>query len=251
MKTLLLAVGLCFAAASAEAMVPELHPEVQTERPGLSQSAVPEARTSLAFQAQSESSGSADGPSPFLAGLMSAVVPGSGQLALGKKRGLVYLGLETVSIFAVWALRASGNQAEEDYQNFADTHWQTDLYETVSECGDGLGPSDFEREREALFSLRDSSPDAYYDDIGDLGIYACGWDLQTNRSEYNAMRSRSDDLFRSARAFTTVIFFNHIVSAIDAAKSASNLRQAEAVNLDVTTPHFGEVAVKVSLNREF
>ena len=192
------------------------------------------------------------GPSPFFAGLMSAVVPGSGQLAMGKRRGWAYLGVETAGLFAVWALQSAGNQGEDDFRSFADEHWDWEKYESVTTCGDGLGPVDFQEEHAGLVDLYASDRDAFYDDIGDLDVYACGWDALGNRSEFGSMRARSDDLFRSARAFTTVVFLNHIISAIDAAKSAANRRSAaRALRLDVAPAHDGSLALRLEMRDRF
>jgi len=196
-----------------------------------------------------------DGPSPFLAGLMSALVPGSGQLALGQKRGWLYLGVETAAWFSNWTLRDAGNQSEEDYQEYADDHWAWGRYESEAECGEGLGPVDFESEREALLDVFDSSRDDFYDDIGGQDVYACGWDDQLNRGRYEGLRDDADSLFRSARYAVTLAFLNHVVSAIDAAKSASNRRKARereySWDWDVNPTPRGDLAVRVELLRRF
>jgi len=137
------------------------------------------------------------------------------------------MGLEAASWFGVWALRGAGNQAEDDFRAFADDHWTWDRYRSSTDCGEGLGPRDFEEEQSLLENLFDNSRDDFYGEIGDLDVYACGWDTQGNRGHFDSMRNRSNDLFRSARLLTTVAFLNHIVSAVDAAKSASNRRARE------------------------
>jgi hypothetical protein len=172
-------------------------------------------------------------PSPFLAGLMSAVIPGSGQLAQGQKRGWVYLGVEVAAWFSFFAIRSAGSQAEEDFEQYGDSHWDWDR------CP-GLDPVE-----------RD---DEFYDNIGREDDYACGWDEQSNRDIYNGMRSDSNDLYRASRYAASVAFLNHIVSAVDAAKSASNRRKAQSaqsLRWGVTPIRGGNLAVRVELERSF
>ncbi len=204
------------------------------------------------------SAGAGDGgartPSPFLAGLFSAVVPGSGQLLLGQRRGWVYLGAEAAAWFSEVSLRDAGNQSERDYKRYADRHWDWERYQSVAECGDGLGPVDFEREQQDLERQLADSRDDYYDSIGRLDAYACGWDTQADRSSYQNMRGDADALFRSARVAVTVVFLNHLVSAVDAAKSAADRRRAArgfGWNLGVTPAGRGDLAMNLSVRHGF
>ena len=59
-------------------------------------------------------------PSPVWAGFLSALVPGSGQLIQGDKRGWLYLGIEAAGWFSYLALHGSASQAEEDYEQAAE-----------------------------------------------------------------------------------------------------------------------------------
>jgi hypothetical protein len=225
-------------------------------RPGLAAPASADARPELRLASTDGGAmESSAGPSPFVAGLLSAIVPGTGQLVMGQTRGWIYLGVEGAAWFSNWALRDAGNQSEEDYKEFADGHWAWDRYESESDCGEGLGPIDYENERAALLDAFQNSRDDFYDDIGGLDVYACGWDAQNNRSRYEGMRDDADTLFRSARYAVTVAFLNHLVSAIDAAKSASNRRKAREREMSwdwsvQPTPR-GDVAVRVELSRRF
>jgi len=194
------------------------------------------------------------GPSPALAGVLSAVVPGAGQLLQGQRRGWVYLGVEVVAWFSFAALREVGNRSEDDFEEFADLHWDFDRYETETECGEGLGPRDFEEERDQLLELRETAKDDYYEDIGRQDVYACGWDDQGNRGDYLELRDQANRLFRASRWMTSAVLLNHVVSAVDAAKSAASRRKAEALHSwrwQVAPTPRGDVAVQLELNRSF
>jgi hypothetical protein len=199
-------------------------------------------------------------PSPVLAGLLSAVVPGAGQLAMGQSRGWAYLGLEGAAWFSVVSLRDAGNQAEADYRAFAgdpndpDSRWAFDRYESVTDCGEGLGPVDFETEMQVIHRLYADSRDDYFDEIGRLDVYACGWVTQPDRARYLGMRSHADALFSSARWVIGAVFLNHVVSAVDAAKSASNRRKAErgfSWDWRVAPTPRGDLAFNMQLSRRF
>lgn len=204
-------------------------------------------------QVQTGSSGPS-GPSPFVAGAMSAIIPGTGQLIQGQNRGWLYLGVEIASWFTYASLRSAGSQAEEDYRQFADSHWDWERYGTETNCGEGLGPIDFETESAQLLDSYMNAQDQFYDDIGSQDVYACGWDEQGNRSSYQSMQGNADNLYQASEFVVAVIVINHLVSAVDAAKSASNRRKAErtqSINWQVSPTPQGDLALKVELNRTF
>jgi len=178
-------------------------------------------------EATTPTSGEVSGPTPFVAGLLSAVVPGTGQLVQGQSRGWLYLGIEAASWFAYFALQNAGDQALEDAYDYVgdvesfDARWTWDRYKANPPCGDGLGPrDDFEAEQARLQDLYDNALDEFYSDIGSENIYACGWVDQSARAEYLSMVDEADSFYSSSDVAVTVVVFNHLVSAIDAAKSA-------------------------------
>jgi hypothetical protein len=206
-----------------------------------------------AEEAAASASRGPSGPTPFLAGLMSAVVPGTGQLAQGQSRGWIYLGVEVAAWFSYFALRDAAKSSEDDFKEFADGHWTWDRYETVTECGEGLGPRNFDEESARLQDLYDNSRDDYYVEIGRDDVYACGWDSQNNRADYEGKRDNADDLYSASGYAVGVIVVNHIVASVDAARSASRRRTAEAShawNWQVTPDPRG-VDMRVELSRTF
>ena len=225
-----------------------------TARPGLDAAAA-EPGNPPGFQAGTRPGRDGWSPSPFVAGLLSALVPGAGQLAMGQDRGWVYLGLETAGWFSHWALQEAGDQSKTDYGEFADAHWAWARYDTTSSCGEGLGPVDFEEERRALEEAERRSREEFYDDIGRLDVYACGWDDLGSRDRFRGMQGHADALFHSARTVFSLVFLNHVVSALDAAKSAANRRKAREPDLSwnwgVGPAADGTLAMRVAVNRRF
>ena len=74
---------------------------------------------------------------PGLAFLMSAVLPGTGQLAEGRKRAFAYLGIEAFAWISHFAWVDAGNKKEGEYEAYARRHWDLDdwralAYERIS-----------------------------------------------------------------------------------------------------------------------
>ena len=187
-------------------------------------------------------------PTPLLAGFLSLLVPGTGQLLQGDQRGWVYLGVEAASWFSYFGLHGAGQQAEEDYKQFADAGWDWTRYVNTSSCFDGLGPVNLEEESAALWDHRLNSPDQYYQDIADRDVYACGWQTADQRLEYRSMIGDADGFYSAAQWVVGVLVLNRVVSAIDAAKSASGKRKAWLQSLQVAPTPDG---FRVELARSF
>jgi len=200
-----------------------------------------------------------DGPakrrSPAVAGLMSAVVPGAGQLYNGQKIGFLFMGIEVASWVAYASLHATGKQEEKDYRKFADAHWSFDRYRDTSfEDCPPEGHSDFGIQDSTLVFLYDTRRKDYYEDIGKLLIYSCGWDDQANRATYRDMRANANDFLRNARYATTLVFLNHLVSALHAARTAAShnakLPAGAELNLDIS-PGLRDPSASLALVRRF
>lgn len=210
-------------------------------------------------EAATPTSGEVSGPTPFVAGLLSAVVPGTGQLVQGQSRGWLYLGIEAASWFAYFALQNAGDQALQDAYDYVgnvesfDARWTWDRYEANPPCGEGLGPrDDFEAEQARLQDLYDNARDDFYSDIGSEDIYACGWVDQSARGEYLSMVDEADNFYSSSDVAVTVVVLNHLVSAIDAAKSAATRRKKESRTLSwQVRPEPRGIAARVQLTQSF
>jgi hypothetical protein len=194
--------------------------------------------------------------------LLSAVVPGTGQLTLGQRRGWIYLALEAVA----WGLyvnrRSAGADGRDAYRDFA---WQEarlrdhprvegpfDYYETMSKWdrsgafdvdpeGSGVQPeSDVTtyngtiwNRATGIFVPGDDPPEvdpgyqralAYYSDRAYGPEFLWDWrGDEAVRETYADMITTSDDHFRQATNVLGVIIANHLVSAVDAFLSARGL----------------------------
>jgi len=176
--------------------------------------------------------------SPGLAFLFSAAVPGGGQFYNGQRRGLVYLAVEAAAWIAHLSFRSSGNDKETEYKRFADGHWDLDRYREAA--GDTACFWSLEADS-LIVDFSENNRQHYYEDIGKLESYSCGWDSQTNRTEYRDLRGRSNDLLRSARTARMVVFLNHLVSAIDAFRSARSMNVDVARGTELRMDVLGDV----------
>jgi hypothetical protein len=167
--------------------------------------------------------------SPALAFLFSAAVPGAGQFYNGNRRALVYLAVETVALVAHFSFRSSGKNKEKEYKAFADEHWSFETYRASVGDSACTGTRQWTSEADSILAyFYEHNKDHYYEDIGKLEAYACGWDSEQNRLTYRDMRGEANDLLGRARTALMVVFLNHIVSAVDAFRTARSMKMEVA-----------------------
>lgn len=229
----------------------QLRPEAEQEIPGL-----PVEQDSSRLSAGQESSG----PSAGRAALLSAVLPGAGQYALGQRRSWVYLALETVG-WAFWAdRRSAGKDLRTRYRDFAWTEarlWtgaridgDFEYYERMSKWrSSGLFDADPATEgvqpeadpatfngatwvlATGIFLPGDgSTPETdpryqsaleYYRDRAYGPELLWDWTgKEAEQEEFGSLIRRSDDRFRQATNLLGLVLANHAVSMVDAYVSA-------------------------------
>ncbi len=167
--------------------------------------------------------------------LLSLAVPGSGQIVQGEKRGWLYLVAELAFWGGFYALNEAGLGERDDYERFADEHWDFDGYsawyqDNCVDCGDDCA-GDYDCRPLAEYGTQE-----YYEDIGKYGTYWRWWHFDGDewdivwdgysaedvsfRDEYWGMRQESNRHLRQARYFMMAAFLNHVVSAVDSFLSA-------------------------------
>jgi hypothetical protein len=141
--------------------------------------------------------------SPGKAFLLSAILPGAGELYAGAKwRALAFSSVEIFSWIMYFHSKNTGNDLESDYKKYADLHWDLinwlDLSPTNDKCGPELThhlyitykKGDSEQEfviDKDFYGVYDSLKNDggviepvktrdYYENIGKYGQFACGWD---------------------------------------------------------------------------
>jgi hypothetical protein len=182
-------------------------------------------------------SGSADGAAepaknPAAVGALSLVVPGTGQLVQGEKRGYLYLLAELAFWAGFYVLDQKGLDERDDYESFADSEWDYEAYLAWYEdnCV-GCEDCGYECRPLAVYGTQE-----YYEDIGKYRTYwrwwnadgdedSINWDDYSStdlsvRDDYWGMRDESNRHLRQARYLMMAAFLNHIVSGVDSFLSA-------------------------------
>ena len=175
---------------------------------------------------------------PGIAFLLSAILPGAGQIYNGDRRGYIYLGCEVAAWFTRVSYLDAGEKKEDQYEAFAQRHWDFDRW--VS--GRGLaGCTWTEDDSLALATYRAENLQQYYEAIGKKPQYRCGWDdfellpdpgsersMTPNQSSYRQMRISSNDYLERARLAGAVLMINRLVSGFDAFRTARARREARS-----------------------
>lgn len=174
---------------------------------------------------------------PGLAFLFSAILPGAGQLYNGNNRGFVFLGIEAAAWFTRISYVDAGNKKEDEYHSFGLRHWDYDRFRDTA----GGNACQWTAEADSLIRQNyETNRKQYFDDIGQVDAYLCGWDdvdpgsesaASAHRVEYRSLRRRTNDLRDNARLALGLLVVNRIVSAVDAFRTARSRKEAAGSDL--------------------
>ena len=167
---------------------------------------------------------------PGVSFLLSAILPGAGQLYNGDDRGYLYLGIEAAAWFARLSYLDAGSRKENEFERYADVHWTLNLYR----ASNGVLGANYTQENDSLiveFFRRDRQQ--YYEEVGKYDKFRAGWDdwaatydpandraLSPNRAHYRKMRQQSNELLDRARLALAAVLVNRVVSGVDAFRTA-------------------------------
>jgi len=189
-----------------------------------------DAREEMLEAGQGGAGGGAWKENPTTQALASLVVPGSGQLLQGHKRGYLYMIAEIALWGGFYALEKKGSDERDEYEDFANENWDRSAYlawyqENCVECDDCAGEYDCR-------PLAEYDTQEYYEDIGKYATYWRWWNIDGDegyiawdeygdldedvRDTYWGMRGDSNRHLRQARYMTMVVLLNHMVAAVDA-----------------------------------
>ena len=174
---------------------------------------------------------------PGVAFLLSALVPGAGQLYNGNKRGYAFLGVEAVSWFARLSYLDAGDRKQDDYETFANRHWSYPRFRDTAGQDGCLWTADADS---LIRAYQAEDPKQYYEEIANTDTYRCGWDdfsegydptspnaLSPRRADYRKQREKANQLKDRANLAVAGLVLNRLVSAVDAFRVARS-RQTEA-----------------------
>jgi hypothetical protein len=165
------------------------------------------------------------------AAFLSAAVPGAGEFYGGSLlKGIIFLGIEAAAWPFYFRFQNRGKDLEVAFRNFADQFWNEDDYWDWLSQISGINRNDmdalrdFERQHFCHF-LPEEKNQTYYENIGKYDQFNIGWDDTQNggerdsalREQYTRIRKDANDNFKRATNMVTLILFNHLSSALDAA----------------------------------
>ncbi len=203
--------------------------------------------------------------SPMLAGLLSLLVPGAGEIYSGEyiKAG-IFLALEAAVLTTAVIYDNKGDRKTNEFQDYADAYKNPDhnwsavryaewlnQYEITDETkkitinpDENLPP--WERVNwkqlnaaETGHALPPHGEQQYYELIGKYHQYSAGWNdftgggnkdqISPNLLFYSAMRGQANDFYSVASTAVVGIYVNHFLSALDAVWSSLQYNKDLAV----------------------
>ena len=186
--------------------------------------------------------------SPTKAFLYSALVPGSGQLYIGAKRGYLQITAEVGLVVAYFITRSSAQNLREDYREQVRDNI---VFEGPTKIQDWDPIEDFEHatqyenwnHRYDSEATRARTGKWYWKRDGDAFKDRPADEVPASEARLEAFETRMDanDKFQLAKTFLGIAILNHVVSAVDAriaAKSYNKKLRAFELNLQTSfSPH--------------
>lgn len=201
--------------------------------------------------------GSADA---ILTALMSALLPGAGQIRNGSiLRGLAYLALEVGGWTAYLSFGQGADDRLAEASRFAKGYWDSTRYEqraqlpdSCASCGCPDGEA-FSRDLALIKEAQAGNHTRFLEYVG-RDAYGCGWSSPTSRSIYAGLWGDREDMQGAQRWAGRLIFLNHLVAAVDAFLEARSLRLQLDEHTDVKFDVRGlplDVRPEVCITRRF
>lgn len=221
--------------------------------------------------------------SPFLAGILSLVVPGAGEIYSGEylKAG-IFLAIEAAVITTAVVYDKKGDDKTTEFQNYADAYNNPDHNWSVVRYAQWLVQYEHNNDPDLLSKIIISSDESlppwqrvnwaelnaaekgshklprygeqqYYELIGKYHQYSSGWNdftggqnkdqISPNFLFYAAMRGDANDLYSVASTAVIGIYINHFLSALDAVWSAVSFNKDLAVQLRIDNVQLTDRAI--------
>jgi hypothetical protein len=216
--------------------------------------------------------------SPFLAGLMSLVIPGAGEVYAEEylKAG-IFVAIEAAVITTAVIYDGKGDDKTIEFQNYADDyenpdhHWSVVKYAEWLIAYEGGDPNmiisndqnlpPWKRVNWTLLNASETGShklprhgeQQYYELIGKYHQFSAGWNdfpvnetnnqiISNNFRYYAGMRGDANDFYTVARTAVIGIYVNHFLSGLDAVWSTVSYNKDIAVKLRMENIQFADHA---------
>ncbi len=210
--------------------------------------------------------------SPLVAGLLSLVIPGAGEIYTEEYwKAAIFVALEAGLVTAGLIYDKKADDKTVDYQNYADDYWSVVRYAQwmidykgvilliiIPNDDPSLPPwerlignslNDAERLIEGFSHTLPSYGDQqYYEQIGKYFQYSSGWNdytsgeynsqISPNFTFYSSERGLANDYYNTASKLVIGIYINHFLSALDGVWSAIEFNSDLAVKMRVEGQQF-------------
>jgi hypothetical protein len=198
-----------------------------------------------------------DTKNPMLAFLMSAVLPGWGQLYTGHTtKAKVFLGVEAAIWLGYASYTVQGNMRRDDYEEYASifagvgdnmsSSYYQDIADFIRSEGDASYNQDIRAEARSLFPGDLDAQRAYLAANGYFDELAWEWQSEVRFDHYRELRRLEQQSERNAFYMTGLAVLNRAVSSIDAAWMARRYNERAAGGPDArlsVVPEFSEGTV--------
>lgn len=212
-----------------------------------------------------------DKKSPLLAGVLSAIIPGAGEIYVGEylKAG-IFIALEAAIVSTAVIYDNKGDRKTNEFQDYADAYTNPNHNWSVVNYANWLVENEYppdqwaELKAKIIISNDQNIPpwdrvnwselnaiesgshklpphgeQQYYELIGKYHQYASGWNDFTgdiyvaspNFLYYSQMRGEANDFYATASTAVIGIYVNHLLSALDAVWSSIQFNKDIAVKL--------------------
>jgi len=178
---------------------------------------------------------------PSQASLMSAVVPGTGQLYAGSNRGYLFLGIEAVAMMAFIKYNNDGKDKRETYYGYVGDPNSTNSRFAFSRLEGAVSPEEIAR----LEEVYAKDPREFYDEVTTNDQLAAGWSdagVETGqRSQAATYMDEINNLDRKSNFGLATLIANHLVATVDALHLAriNNIALKDNLTLKIKARPYG------------
>ncbi|MGC8653081.1 MAG: hypothetical protein ACP5US_03725 [Candidatus Kryptoniota bacterium] len=157
--------------------------------------------------------------SPVLAAAASLIVPGMGELYAGRYDAGKYSTIAEISLWIIYgAIEAYSNQVRNDAMNYAHVFAGADINgksgQFFVDIGNFLNTAEYNDKK-----IRDGD----YQKVYSEPTYQWQWQSDADRQRFKGLRIKADQFLDYGRYTVAVIVFNHLFSALNAARISSNV----------------------------
>jgi hypothetical protein len=184
-----------------------------------------------------------------LAATLSAALPGAGQRYVGEGSAWVYTALEVAGWGGWWWYRHDAGRLRDRAEGVAGvpddpaSGWSFERWAEATQADPAEISTLYQVDREAFYNAIASDP-----------RFLAGWASDDARNDFGALRIRADSRLGRSRTFSTGVWLNHLVSAVNALRAARfhNMPLSRDVGLRLEGgTRRGSPTVLVALERKF